>query len=525
MRHEPAIGRGAKLLSAQCAESATLLDSLSGELFPGRDEAMVAHLIAAGFADPIGAMRRLREWRAGLPEVLSNEAERDALEAILPALLAHVGRGGSPDATLAMLDEIVGRISVQARLFRSLQTRPSLMASLLDLLASAPSLARCLATQPRLVDRMIDSSAYAPVPSAAALTVEFDQLARDDGDDLCQRLAHSIARYRFDLGLQLLEGTADGLAVASAQSDLAEAGLRPLADRVQARMREVHGVVPEAELVILGLGRFGGRSLTHGSDLDLIFLFTGDHRSVSDGRKPLDANEYFSRLAQQISLGLSTMTPSGPLYEVDTRLRPWGAKGLLACSTDSYRRYLGENACTWEHMALTRARPIYGMADARREVGRIVEERLCAPRSREALLRDAAKMRGNIARHKPPRGNYDVKLIDGGLVDLEFTVQVHQLDRHVGLSPELGHAIRALVAAGLLEPSMADAHQLLSRMLISLRLVQAHCHEPAPEQRRLLAQACGFDGWTQLAEAYRGARDTVGRGWSHLIADVGPLDG
>ncbi|ATE66643.1 hypothetical protein [Rhizorhabdus dicambivorans] len=500
-----------------------LHDGLSRELrallYPGVCDAIEVRLVDAGFADPIRAARRLREWREGGPATLKRTAERRALESVLPGLIDALERFEDPDGTLAALDEIVCRLPADVDLFGPFEARPSLMASLLGLLGHAPSVSRHLIAQPELIRRLIDSSAYAPLPPPGDLDAEF-KLLLGGGDRAAGqlRVAQAIDAYRFGLGLQLVEATADALDIAVSGCDLAEAGLRAMADDVLARMKENHGEVPGAELVILALGRFGGRALTCQSDLDIIYLFTGDYRAQSDGRKPLDANEYFSRVAQQITTALSTVTTMGPLYEVDTRLRPWGAKGMLACSAETFDRYHQENAWTWEHMALTRARPVYGSEAARKVVKTIVGRRLRQQRDPSALLGDAVKMRSDIARHKPARGTFDVKLVKGGLVDLEFAVHVNQLGRHVGIHPQLRSAIRAQASAGLIDPMVIEAHETLSRMLIVLRLLSPHSQDPAPEQRAVIAQACGFEQWDALQAAYGQARIVVQESWAAVIA-------
>ncbi|KKC26753.1 hypothetical protein [Sphingomonas sp. SRS2] len=522
-----AVAAAAELLATLApirADATRLHDRLARDLcallYPGVRNGIEVRLIDAGFADPITAARRLQEWQRGMPGVLQRASEKRALTAVLPMLIDELERFEDPDAALAALDEIVCRLPADIVLFGPLRARPSLLKSLLCLLGQAPTLSRHLIAQPDLIRRLIDSSAYAPLPAPADLDAEF-RLLVSGGDRAAGhlRVAQALSGYRFGLGLQMLEATDDALDIAIATCDLAEAGLRTMADDVLARMKENHGVVPGAELVILALGRFGGRSLTDVSDLDIIYLFTGDYRASSDGRKPLDANEYFSRVAQQITTAMSTVTTLGPLYEIDTRLRPWGAKGLLACSTDTYRRYHSDNAWTWEHMALTRARPVYGSEDARREVKSIINQRLRAPRDRDALLRDAVKMRGEIARHKPPRGPFDVKLLPGGLVDLEFAVHVRQLDQHVGIHPRLRTAIRSQVSAGLMDAAVIAAHETLSRMLIVLRLLSHHCHEPAPGQRPVIALACGFDDWDALVAGYAAARATVDHAWTSVIGE------
>ena len=492
-------------------------------LYAGARDSIEMRLIDAGFADPITAGRRLREWREGVPAGLRSAFERRSLEAVLPMLIDELERFEDPDATLAALDEIVSRLPGDITLFAPLKARPSLLKSLLGLLGHAPVLSRNLIAQPALISRLIDSSAYAPLPSSADLDAEF-KLLISGGDRAAGqlRVAHAVSGYRFGLGLQLLEATSDALDIALAYCDLAEAALRAVADDVVARMKQKHGTVPGSELVILAFGRFGGRSLTSNSDLDMVYLFNGDCRSHSDGPKPLDANEYYSRVAQQVTAAMSAVTTLGPLYEVDTRLRPWGAKGMLACSTETFQRYHFENARTWEHMALTRARPVYGSDAACKDAKQIIDHRLRAPRNRAALLLDAMKMRGDIARHKPARGPFDVKLVEGGLIDLEFAVHVNQLAEHVGIHPRLRTAIRSLVSAGLIDAAVIPAHQVLSRMLVVLRLLSPHSQEPAPEQRGVIAQACGFDDWDALAVAYADARETVRTVWRGAISQSAP---
>src|SRR5690606_30298578 len=153
------------------------------------------------------------------------------------------------------------------------------------------------------------------------------------------------------------------------------------------------GRIPGSELVILGLGRMGGGALTHASDLDLIYLFSGEHGAESDGARPLGATLYYNRLGQRVSAALSVPTAEGALYEVDTRLRPSGEQGPLAVSFDSFARYQKEQAWTWEHMALTRARTLHGSPPARAELETIIGEVLRAPRDAEKLHADVREMR------------------------------------------------------------------------------------------------------------------------------------
>ncbi len=149
---------------------------------------------------------------------------------------------------------------------------------------------------------------------------------------------------------------------------------------------------------------------------------------------------------------------AGPLYPVDTRLRPSGTQGPLVVSVESFARYQREDAWTWEHMALTRARPIYGSDAARAEVAAIIADVLDGNRPPRDVGVEAGEMRTEMARHKPPQGPLDIKLLPGGLVDLEFAVHRAQLIHRTGFDPDLGRAIVALVADGLMRADMAQAH-------------------------------------------------------------------
>jgi glutamate-ammonia-ligase adenylyltransferase len=185
-------------------------------------------------------------------------------------------------------------------------------------------------------------------------------------------------------------------------------------------------------------------------------------------------------------------------------------------SLDAFERYQREEAWTWEHMALCRARPVFGSDAARGRTARIIDDVLGQPHDPSKVAADAAKMRSDMARHKPPQSKLDVKLGPGGLVDLEFAVHVLQLSRHIGLDPRLDVAIDALIAEGLLHTKIDDAQKLLTRMLVMMRLVAPGDVKPTGATWQLVAEACGASSWDGLLAEHDAARQSIAELWDSI---------
>jgi glutamate-ammonia-ligase adenylyltransferase len=482
-----------------------------------------ARLAGAGLADPPAAASRIEAWRSGKPRSLRTAPAREAFEAMLPALVDAFG--AAPDGMRAInrFDDLVMRLPSGVNFFRLLEARPELGDILATLLCHAPALADQLGRRPELIEGLIDSSAFEPPPPVEELAADFSRPERADEDYqlVLDRVRRRVNERRFALGAQLVLARADPLDVAEGYSRVAEAALNVLADAATGEFEAVHGRVPGSELLILGLGRLGGDALTYASDLDLVYLFSGTHEAVSDGPKPLRATDYFNRLAPRVTAALSVATAAGPLYDVDTRLRPSGKDGLLAISLPSFADYQQHQAWTWEHMALTRARPVHGSAEGRALLAAIVKDALGRTRDPAKVTADAAAMRRDMARHKPPDGPFDIKLGEGGLVDLEFAVHTLQLRHRIGLHPRLEDALADLVNAGLVSPEIDPALRLLTRMLVTFRLVSPSSAEPPPASRPLVARACGLPDWESLLAAHDAARQRVAGLWREVAAGGG----
>jgi len=474
-----------------------------------------ADLAEMGFADPAALAERIDGWEGGKYRCLRGGEAREAFARVRPQLLRALAAAPDPERALLRWEALLAGLPSAINVFRLLEARPGLLDVVMRVLAHAPTLADELARRADLVDILIDQSAFALPGSVEEIAEELGR--GEDGDDY-QRLLDAVrikvGELRFALGVQLIEGERDPLEVAAALSRVAEAAIAVLAPATIAEFAVNHGRLAGSNLAVLGLGRLGGAALTHASDLDLVFLFSGELGAESDGRRPLGATLYYNRLAQRVTAALSVPTAAGALFDVDTRLRPSGTQGPIAVSFDSFGRYQREEAWTWEHMALTRARVLFATVGDSAELAEIIASVLERPRDPDALRADLLKMRSEMAAHKPPKGPLDIKLARGGLVDLEFLVHFLQLRDRIALVPQLGPAIDALAAAGLLDPALRAAHDLLTRLLVVVRLVAPDGAYPPQASRGIVARSCGFVAWEDLLAGIAQAKKAIAAAWA-----------
>lgn len=484
-----------------------------------QDEAKLAAVIGEkNLIEGDSFLQAIKRWRSGKVTALRSSAAHESFEAILPDLVDAIATAPNSTKALARLDSLIEKLPTAINFFRILEARPALLDLLGKILSHAPVLADALAQRAELFDGLIDATALDLPPSVEELVEQFARM--EPGDDyqmLLDRVRARVGDKRFALGVQLIEGHHDALEISAGYARVAGAAIQVLTDATISEFEDIHGKVPGGALLILALGRLGGEALTHASDLDLIFLFSGDHGAESDGQRSLGATQYYNRLAARLVTALSVPTAAGPLYEVDTRLRPSGTQGPLAVTLESFYKYQRENAWTWEHMALTRARPVYGNKAARTELQQEICHILRKDREPEQLRKAVRKMRLDIVEHKPPKGPLDTKMMEGGLVDWEFIVHFLQLRTGEALHPQLGKAVRALVAAGHLDADMISAHELMTRLLVALRLMSPDCDFPPETSRALIAKAAGQESWDALLNGYDRARQCVIDEWNRLL--------
>ncbi|MBP2446718.1 bifunctional [glutamine synthetase] adenylyltransferase/[glutamine synthetase]-adenylyl-L-tyrosine phosphorylase [Rhizobium leguminosarum] len=392
----------------------------------GDDPDTLVTLKKLGFTRPSDISRIIRTWHYGRYRATQSVEARERLTELAPELLRVFGESKRADEALLRFDSFISGLPSGIQLFSLLGSNPALLSLIVNIMSSAPRLAEVIAAKPHVFDGMLDPGLMAELPTRDYLgeRLKGSLVQARHYEEVLDRLRIFAAEQRFLIGIRLLTGAINGQMAARAFTHLADLIIAAALEAVVSEMRVTHGDYPGGRIAVAGMGKLGSFELTAGSDIDLILLYDyDDTASESDGEKPLDATRYFTRITQRLIAAFSAPTAEGVLYEVDMRLRPSGNKGPVATRINAFGKYQREEAWTWEHMALTRARLISGDESLIAEAEHIVREVLSADRDIAKVAHDVAEMRELIDKEKPPSGPWDLKLIPGGVIDLEFIAQ------------------------------------------------------------------------------------------------------
>ncbi|MFX4223592.1 MAG: bifunctional [glutamine synthetase] adenylyltransferase/[glutamine synthetase]-adenylyl-L-tyrosine phosphorylase [Thalassobaculum sp.] len=412
-----------------------------------------------GFTDPGAVAETIRNWHRGHARATRSERARQILTEITPALLEAIGRMPQPDQAFRRLDRFLDALPAGVQIFSLFHANPSLIQVVAEILGMAPSLAGQLGREPALFEGILTHDVLQPLPDAATLTGELERhlAATDDYEMALDVTRRWTGDRQFQIGVQIIRSHLDADRAGTTYSDVADATISALLPWVERDFARRHGRLPDVEtpaLAVIALGKYGGRELSYGSDLDLVFLYDAPLDLESDGDKPLYTSAYMIRLGQRLISALSAKTAEGALYEVDMRLRPTGNKGPVAISMEAFQKYHDEDAWTWERMALTRARVVAAPPAFRHRVEDGIRHILTQERDREVLAQEVADMRERTAKEHKADSPWTVKHWRGGLLDLEFIAQYLQL-RHAHEHPSVldgntANAFLKLGAAGVL---------------------------------------------------------------------------
>ncbi len=472
-----------------------------------------ATLADAGFAQAEAHHVRLREFaRSPAVRGLSDRA-RQRLDHVLPSLIAACASSTSADAALPRGLSLMQSIARRASYLALLDEQPAALARLVDVTARSSLLSDRLAAHPLLLDELLDSRAAGALPDSASIDAQVaDQaVALRDADTESSLLAWNELRQSlsFRIALATLAQRQPALASAQQLAHLADGVLHGVLALAVREMHAAHGRVGNAGFAVIAYGSVGGRELGFDSDLDLVFLHDARGDEVSDGARPLDVQRYYARLAQKLVGLLGTVTGAGRLYEVDMRLRPDGAKGVLVASLRSFEEYQQSRAWTWEQQALVRARAVAGDARVCAAFDAVRCAVLARQRDGQALKLEVIamrrRMRAELDRSNGP--NFDLKQGEGGLVDLEFLMQERVLacahaHPHLCALHETRELIEGVAAqqalSGIDAQALLDAHAALLARGLDCTLDQRPritvLDESLQEARRQVRAACQANG-------------------------------
>lgn len=412
------------------------------------EEFACRQLAEAGFRDGQQACQRLAALRSGSQVRTMQRLGRERLDAFIPRLLAQAVEQDDPDLVLERVLPLVEAVARRSAYLVLLTENPGALQRLLELCAASPWIAEQISRFPLLLDELLNAGRLFSPPQAPELAAELrERLMRIPEDDLEQQmeaLRHFKLAHRLRVAASEIAGTLPLMKVSDYLTWLAEAILEEVLALAwrhgvarHGQPRRSDGTPCDPAFVIIGYGKVGGIELGHGSDLDLVFIHDADPNAETDGAKPIDGAQFYTRLGQRIIHLLTTQTTSGQLYEVDMRLRPSGVSGLLVSSLNAFERYQTQEAWTWEHQALVRARVLVGCSRLAADFEAVRARVLGRERDLEGLRREVsemrAKMRDNLGTKSTHAGSaanafeasaeFNLKQDAGGIVDIEFMVQ------------------------------------------------------------------------------------------------------
>ncbi len=364
---------------------------------------------------------------------------------IVPHMLGLALPLDNPAETIERLGIILETIARRTTYLALLKENHSAMQGLVKLLSASPWFVHWIGRQPILLDSLIDPrQLYQPLTRADLKEELAQQLATVSGDleQEMEVLRQFVATNRLRVAAADVSEIVPLMVVSDYLTEIAEVSLEAALDLAWRDMTERHGKPSDAGegygFAIVAYGKLGGIELGYGSDLDLVFLHNSSPSGMTDGKRQLAAENFYARLAQRLIHIMTTRTPSGQLYEIDMRLRPNGNSGLLVTSLSAFEKYQHNNAWTWEHQALVRARPVAGDSSLTESFNRIRSDVLCDERDADTLRAEVIEMREKMrdTLDKSSDDNFDVKQGHGGITDIEFIVQ-YMILRWANQHPEI----------------------------------------------------------------------------------------
>ncbi|EPK7283989.1 bifunctional [glutamate--ammonia ligase]-adenylyl-L-tyrosine phosphorylase/[glutamate--ammonia-ligase] adenylyltransferase [Citrobacter farmeri] len=385
--------------------------------------------------DRMRVLALIADFRKELDKRTIGPRGRQVLDHLMPHLLSDVCTRQDAFLPLSRITPLLVGIVTRTTYLELLSEFPGALKHLISLCAASPMVASQLARYPLLLDELLDpNTLYQPTATDAYRDELRQYLLRVPEDDEEQQL-EALRQFKQTQLLRIaaadIAGTLPVMKVSDHLTWLAEAMIDAVVQQAWLQMVARYGQpthLAERDgrgFAVVGYGKLGGWELGYSSDLDLIFLHDCPVDVMTDGDREIDGRQFYLRLAQRIMHLFSTRTSSGILYEVDARLRPSGAAGMLVTSTESFADYQKNEAWTWEHQALVRARVVYGDPQLTSQFDTVRRDIMTLPRDGKTLQTEVREMREKMRAHlgNKHRDRFDIKADEGGITDIEFITQ------------------------------------------------------------------------------------------------------
>ncbi|WP_330984935.1 MULTISPECIES: bifunctional [glutamate--ammonia ligase]-adenylyl-L-tyrosine phosphorylase/[glutamate--ammonia-ligase] adenylyltransferase [Enterobacterales] len=380
-------------------------------------------------------LAQIADFRKELDKRTIGPRGRQVLDSLMPHLLSEVCSREDAPVPLGRIMPLLTGIVTRTTYLELLSEFPGALKHLIRLCAASPMIASQLARYPLLLDELLDpNTLYQPTATDAYRDELRQYLLRVPEEDEEQQL-EALRQFKQAQLLRVaaadIAGTLPVMKVSDHLTWLAEAMIDAVVQQAWTQMVARYGQpkhLAERQgrgFAVVGYGKLGGWELGYSSDLDLVFLHDCPVEVMTDGEREIDGRQFYLRLAQRIMHLFSTRTSSGILYEVDARLRPSGAAGMLVTTTEAFADYQRTEAWTWEHQALVRARVVYGDPQLQMQFDAIRRDILTTPREGEKLQTEVREMREKMRAHLggKHRDRFDIKADEGGITDIEFITQ------------------------------------------------------------------------------------------------------
>ena len=477
-------------------------------------------LETAGFQDGDAAATMLETFKSEPATRSLSSAGKRRLDRLIPRVLEAASRCDDPATVLRRMLQLIKSIQQRINYLSLLLEYPTVLTHLIQLVSASPWITAFLSRHPVLLDELLDPrTLYAP-PGPEALRAGLARRLATVPDDDPEYQIEALCIFRQIATLRVAASDITNVLPLMKVSDY----LSWIAETILDKVVEIswnhlvgkhgrpsctlEGQTCERGFAVIGYGKLGGIELGYGSDLDLVFLHAADPGETVGGKRPIDNAHFFARLGQRVVHMLSTHTAAGTLYETDMRLRPNGTAGLLVSHVNGFKSYQMDEAWTWEHQALIRARPITGDAVLRDAFSKVRHQVLCLPRESEVLKASVREMRERMreSRLSAQPDRFDVKEDIGAMVDIEFLVQYLVL-QHAANHPEITRwtdnvrLLQALAETGVV--GGVTAYRLRQAYLIFRAVV----HRLNLQERSTLVDCHRFDH----------LRDLVRRFWQQTL--------